>query len=115
MPNVMSSSPTAKLKITFCMWKARKFMPVPSSARFTKPLTTNAMPSAMFRVEATLPPITMPPKSSSPMQIDSTLSVPLVFSPATVSPPVSKKPMRSISPRMPKATSTSPISPAPIR
>ncbi len=104
-----------KLNSTFCIWKARKFRPVSSRARFTNPLMMNAIPRTMLRVEAKLPPTTMPTKSSSPTQMDRMLSAPLVFRPATVSPPVSKMPMRSMSPRMPNATRTRPIRPAPTR
>ncbi len=69
----------------------------------------------MFRVDAKFPPITMPTSSTAPMQIDSTLSAPLVFSPATVFPPVLKKPIWSTRPRIPKTTRKTPIRPAPIR
>ncbi len=69
----------------------------------------------MFSVDATFPPITMPASRIAPTTTDRTLSVPLVFSPATELPPVSKKPMWLIRPRMPKATRNAPITPAPIR
>ncbi|CAM5724529.1 hypothetical protein SGLAM104S_10095 [Streptomyces glaucescens] len=97
------------------MRNARKFCSVFSSPRLRKPLRMKATPTIMLSVDAKLPPITIPTKSSSPTQIDSTLSAPLVLRPATWSPRVSKKPTLSIRPRMPNAISTRPIRPAPIR
>lgn len=69
----------------------------------------------MLRVEAKFPPSTMPATRIAPKTIESTLRAPLVFSPDTVSPPVSKNPMWWVSPSTPNATRTRPISPAPMR
>jgi hypothetical protein len=115
IPNVISIRPTTKLNRTFWRRNARKLKSVSSSARLTKPLSRKATPSHMLSVEATLPPTTMPANSTHPTTIDRTLSAPFVFRPATVSPSVSKNPTVPISPRIPKMSSTKPISPAPIR
>ena len=64
---------------------------------------------------ATFPPITIPANSSAPTTIDRMLSAWLVLSPAICTPFTEKKPTVSRRPRMPNASRTRPISPAPIR
>lgn len=82
---------------------------------FRKPLATKSTPRVMFSVDAKFPPITMPTSSNRPTATDSQLSAPLVLRLHTVSPPVSKKPIRSMIPKIPKTSSPRPIRPAPIR
>src|SRR5690606_35146417 len=105
MPNVSSTTPTAKTQSTFGMRRASRLYGVSSTARDVRPLSTNTAPSTMLTVEAKVPPTSAPPSSSEPNATMRKPTASVVETPENTSPSVVRNAAWSAAPSRPRTPS----------